>query len=159
MTRANPRHPFAWETFFHLHLKCCPTAKSWEEFAKTCGALLLKYNLEFFCFFLLKGRKWPLKALWRSPSSLSSCKKGDFTYCACSMDGPLGSTGRWERLSEWQLAVPHSCCWSRTGDKGAEPGPLKHLPRVVLLSAIQSGAEQGRVLHPLRRDKLPWLNA
>lgn len=54
---------------------------------------------------------------------------------------------------------PHSCCWSRTGDKGAEPGPLKHLPAVVLLSAVQSGAEQGRVLHPLRRDKLPWLNA
>lgn len=74
--------------------------------------------------------------------------------------------GGWPLGFKWEvaqvvcvLAVPRSCSWPRAGERGVELGPLKHLLQIVLLSTIHSGAKQGRVLPPLRRDKLPWLNA
>lgn len=50
------------------------------------------------------------------------------------------------------LAGTHSCSWPEAGEREAELGPFKASPLSCPDGAILSGAEQGRVLPPLRRD-------
>lgn len=78
-------------------------------------------------------------------------KKGrDFTYCVYRALG-----FKWEvEQVVCVLAVTHSCCWPRAGEEGTElGGSFKASPLSCPdAAAIHSGAEQGRVLPPLRRD-------
>lgn len=51
---------------------------------------------------------------------------GDFSYCVCR--DPLIQVGVEQVVCV--LAVTHSCCWPRAGEKGAELGPFKASPEL-----------------------------
>lgn len=110
-------------------------------YSRAGGAL--KYNLKILGFFLLEG-KVPFKEFFDF-----LLKKGrDFTYCVYR--GPWiqvgGGTGCLCAGSD-PLMLLTKGWW-----EGTELGPFKASPLSCPDDAVHSGAEQGRVLPPLRRD-------
>lgn len=133
ITQGNNWDPLAWETFY-IHLRCSSTPQIWRNVeiqTQNFGALpsWRKVPLkEFFAFLFKKGRDF-IYCVYRG----SWIQVGGGTGCLCAGSDPLMllAKGWWE---------------------GTELGPFKASPLSCPDDANHSGAEQGSVLSPLRRD-------